>query len=361
MIRPRLDVEALAHHPVRMAAAVLTMGLFAVSCGSSSSAAGTGSMKLVVDETLVGPGAADVFVADEKGYFKDLGLDVSIQLKGSTAGTEVAAGHADVTSTGATGSFAPAAEGHPTKVIYELTNGPVTNAIMVGSKSKAKDIMGLSGAKVAVLGVGTSTYGAAGAYSKYIEAHGGKALQTVPVTSSDQQTADVVSGVTEASIGQEDIFQPSIAAGQVRVLLPSSASLVNQLFPPDMVNTAYWTLASTLQKKKAAFTAFATGLREADDWLKTATPQQIDAVLVKSPLFNSWKPDALLAATKIDQTAFPAQDGFISEAAWNKSLAVYKTYGLDNVNVDSSTFSYANHVDMSFWNAATPKVKSSAQ
>lgn len=341
------------------AASMIVAACGGSSNGTSLSSQGSAAKKLpvfVLGQTLVSPTSADLWVALANGYFTKAGVDVQVKVQGATATTDAAAGRDDIVQSGVTGSFSPRLKGHPTQVIYEVSPGLSTTGVIVSAKSPYKTVMDLSGKSVTVLGVGTSTYGAAVSYSKYIVSHGGKALKIIPASEASQQTNSVVSGSAAASVGLLDIFGPAIAANKVRVLEPAAGDLARSLFPSDIVNIGYWGLESNLAQKKTATTAFVAGLRMADQWLQTASDAQVAQALKKTSFFDNFTEQQIEQDLKYDRPFFTTNQGFISQQAWDASLKEFGTWGMNGVDVNSSELSYDSIVNMSYWNSATSLV-----
>jgi ABC-type nitrate/sulfonate/bicarbonate transport system substrate-binding protein len=349
---------------VRCAIVAIAAGVLLAACGSSGSdktaavSSGKSLPVFTLGQTLVSPTSSDLWVALAKGYFTKAGVNVKVEVQGATATTNAAAGHTDIVQSGVTASFAPTAAGHAQKIIYEVSPGLSTTGIVVAANSPIKSIMDMSGKSVTVLGVGTSTYGAATAYSNYIVKHGGKPLKIIAASQSSQQTSDVVSGEADGSVGLLDIFAPAITAGKIRILVNPSSALARSLFPSTVVNIGYWGLASNLASNKQATTAFVAGLRQADTWLRHATPAQIAATLKQTQFFDQYSVQQIEAMLPYDIPFFSTTDGFISQANWSASLKEFGTWGISNIDLTSPMFSYGSIVDMSYWQSASALINS---
>jgi len=336
-----------------------TVAAFAVALAVSFATGATGPSAAAVQPlpfhvslSLVSANSADVFIAQEKGYFKQAGVDVLVENQGGTAMTEAAAGRVDLTQTGVTAAFAPFKSGRPTSIVYEVSGGLLATGVIVKADSPYKTIMDLSGKSIVVLSAGGAAWGAAQAFSKYIVSQGGAPLQISVATSSAGQVSSVVSGVVQGSIGTVDIFSADINAGKLRLLLQPNSPLAQHILGSDVVNAGYWGLKDVLAQKPEAVARFVAGLRKADLWLRTATSTDIVDVLAQSPFFKEFTHDQILDQLKWNAPFFTRTDGFVNKARWDVSLKAYGQYGLPGINVMDPMFAYTSVVDMSFWNAA---------
>jgi NitT/TauT family transport system substrate-binding protein len=335
-------------------------GVVACSSGSqtgSSATGGSGNSASLPTLTVGLAGqltaASEMWVADELGYFKKYGVNVDISVPGSAGTAEAAAGKIDLMMCGVVASIPAALQGRPTEIVYQENYSSAGTNLIVSAKSPYNNIMQLSGKKIAVEGVGESTYGAALDYSNYIVAHGGKKLTIVAGTSPAANDALVTSGQAQATAGLLDQFGTGIAAGEYRVLVNASTPEGEKILP-TAVGNGYWGVTSVLAGKTKALTAFVAALREADLWLQDHSVQQISQVLAKTSWFPGQSVTILADQVKEDKAsnAYSPTDGYISEGEWASSLSAYKAWGT-GLNLSSATVSYGQHVNMSYWNAAT--------
>ena len=311
-----------------------------------------------VSLSLISANSADVFIAQEKGYFKQAGVDVQLENQGGTATTNAAAGRVDLTQTGVSAALAPFKAGRPTSIVYEVSGGLLATGVIVKADAPYKSLMDLSGKSIVVLTAGGAAWGAAQAFSQYIVKQGGQPLQISVATSGAGQVSSVVSGVVQGSIGTVDIFGADIAAGKLRLLLQPNSPLAQKILGRNVVNAGYWGLKDVLSQKREAATRFVAGLRKADQWLATASQDDIIAVLMQSPFFKEFTRAQIIDQLKWNAPFFTKTDGFVNKARWDVSLKAYSQYGLPGIDVNDSIFGYTSIVDMSFWNAADPIVAS---
>ena len=340
-------------------AALLPVFALACSSGSTSTTGAAGASasphySLSVALTGAAMAEADVYIAQQRGYFKQHNLSVSISVVGSTVATDVAAGQYDIGLIGASSTLSPTAAGDAMSIVYNPIPVSLGSTLVVKYDSPYKTLMDMSGQKVAVLGVGSANYGSAVSFSKYIVAHGGKPLVLVPATSDQASVSEVISGEVAGAFGEADDRVSYMSAKQVRILVNGSSPLAEQITPLQLVGASYFGLKSTVQANKQAVTALVAGLRQADTWLKTASPTDIaDTLVAAAPAYAQTGKDVLIAQVPYDKPFFSPTNGLVTQAAWAASLSAYGTWGLQNITITDPAFSYQSVIDMSYWNAAT--------
>lgn len=96
-----------------------------------------------------------IFVAEEKGIFKNNGIDVKINPT-ENINELYSEKELDVICTGLTESILFSSEGHETKIIYRFTNSFTTDLII--ASPKIKDLSSLKGKKISFQGINSSSH-----------------------------------------------------------------------------------------------------------------------------------------------------------------------------------------------------------
>jgi ABC-type nitrate/sulfonate/bicarbonate transport system substrate-binding protein len=349
------SAESLRRRTTEMVAllAVLAAAAACSTGTTNSSSDGTKHYTLSVGLTGAAAAEADVFIAEAEGYFAAENLTVNVQVVGSTVAAEVAAGDINVALVGATSALAPTAQGHPMKIFYSALPGELGANVLVRSGSPFKSLMDLSGKKVAVLGVGTASYGDGVSYSNYVASHGGKPFQLVPATSAAALVSELISGQVDAELGETDEYASYIDSHRIRVLASGTSAVVKKnIMPSDILGASYMTLASFASSNGPALTAFVIGLRKADHFLQTQSAKVIAQALKKSSQFGNVSESSLEQQIPFARPFYAPTAGEITMQGWKDSLAEFGTWGLQNVDVKSALYSYGNMIDMTFWKTA---------
>jgi ABC-type nitrate/sulfonate/bicarbonate transport system substrate-binding protein len=340
---------------VTLGALAATVLLVTAACSSSGSSSGSDASSQQIPVVSVSlpsadPLSSDVILAQQLGYFTKLNVKLDLVTTGVTGMNQVSAGRRDLELSGTPSAFPPSAAGHATQVIYCWALGDVQGGIAVGSNSSIKNLMGLSGKSVGVVGAGGAAYGTAKYYSTYIVQHGGKPLNIITATNLTTVNAQVISGRLAASVGPLSYFQPSVAAGKMRILLDPSSSSSQEIFG-ELVGNSIWGLKSAIAKNSLGIERFLAGVRAAALYIAKHTPAQIAAIIKDSPILAGQTEASIVTSLQGLKPFLGSTDGTISEAQWNASLSQFKNWGL-TVNVTDPQFSYQNFVDMSYLDAA---------
>lgn len=297
---------------------------------------------------------SDLYIAEQMGWFKKLGINVEVTNYGINAVGTVIAGRADIAVSGLSASMSPSAKGKQANILYAATSGGNAVGIFTAPKSKYTTLMDLSGQSVSVNGVGTATYGAAKLWSAYIVQHGGKALKLVIAENKTEQSDAVVSGRVAALISVESPLLPLIDSGKLRVLVDAKSAVAKQVFgpisgPSAAVSVGYWGMQSWIAPHKNEVVEFLAAIREGDVWLQSHTSAQAGTVLAKateikraqldqSQATESWNSDKPFEATTL---------GLVSKQAWSNSLGQFNSYQL-GFSTSNPKFGYGTLVTMKY-------------
>jgi ABC-type nitrate/sulfonate/bicarbonate transport system substrate-binding protein len=343
----------------------LVCGIAVIGCGSSdsggsgSASSGGGSSSPSTAKVSISIGQytalyASIFIAQTQGFYKQAGVDVTIQGNGTNYATAMLSNHADLTLSGPTSAFAPAQQGKATRVVAETTRA-LPGGILVAKDSPIKTLQDLAGKKFAAFAPGSSSYGFGEAVSSYIQQHGAKKAMDVAVQSSTSGDFGelVASGAADATQENPEGAIPLLNAGKVRWLVAPGDPLMTTLIPATVVGFSVWTLQDHIDKNETGIARFVAGLRMANKWIAAHSDAQVAQSLSKVGGFSAIKMPDLVAAVKLDRTNYPTEDGNISQERWDKdSIPVWKTWKMD-LNVEDPTFSWAKIVNMKPWNDST--------
>jgi ABC-type nitrate/sulfonate/bicarbonate transport system substrate-binding protein len=355
--------------------AAIAVSVALAGCESSASSSGAPSAAptslknlkpLSLTVGLATPSAqnGDLFWAVGTGIFQKLGLTLSLDSSaGGNTASELATGQLVIGNSGVPQMFAPIASGRKMQLVFADTSGDGAAAITVLAKSPYKTIMDLSGKTVGTIGVNGASYGAASSYSHYIVAHGGQPLKLVVGANAAADAASLEAGSIQAIVGSPS-FASGIASGQFRQMLATNAPLAISITGGRETASGYIGLSSSLASNSAAIVRFVAGLRIARLEVGRAPSAQVAAEFQKSSPFAPSVISRAAMTQQIEQVrGFWAENDLqISKAQWQTSLTAFSKWGLVSdtnapLDLTSSTFSYSNVVNMSYWNAATPLVQ----
>ena len=331
----------------------------ASSSGSSGQAAGDNPAETNIS---IGTGGvsttnADLYIAEVKGYFQKYNVNVNIRNVGATVVAQLESGQLTLAEFAASSAISAHTGDRPVSVIYAVNSNP-TASIQVPADSPivpkatgAETLMELSGKTVAVLGVGTGTYGDAEIFSNYIVAHGGQPLKIKTVANTAAVVPLLETSQVDAAVGLPDLFGADIAAKKVRLLFQGNDPDILQIFGGPVLVGSIWGLQSTLKDNASGVTRFLAAIRLADKFLAESSPAEIAATLEEAPAFNGFTKESLMESISYDKPFYAPANGFISQDLWDTSIKAYSSYGLQQ-NVNDSQFSYSKFIDTSYWTNA---------
>ena len=339
----------------------MSVAVFAATAGAASGERSTVT-PYSLNLTLASPSAQTpcVYWGLAKRIYQSLGLALHLTPAGSTEPVLVAAGQFPIGMNTMTQAFPPVAAGAKIVQVFAQTVGNPSDAVTVKAGSPYKTLMDLSGQTVGV--VGTSGYSRGGAvlYSKYVVAHGGQPFNIVVQPDQTTLTAQLVNGNIAAAVFPP-VFGPQIQAGLLTQILSAKSAFSQSLMGHDVVNATFWGLQSEVAKNKDAIVRLIAGCRIGLAQMQGQTATQIATVLQKMSTFAPSVIDIGSLTTQVEQSWLgfqPPNGGYISKTQWDTTLNTFVGLGLNSVPIDptASQWTYANNVDMSYWNAATPIV-----
>ena len=300
----------------------------------------------------------NLFVASYEGFFKRAGVNVTIVNGGSNFATTELSGHSDLAICGGSCTFNFASQGKDLREIYATSVGD-REGYVVRTDSSYKKAADLSGASIGSFAIGQSK-GLESALSNYVVSQGGKPLKMVTATTtSGDYGALVAEGALDTALEGPALAAPYIKAGKLRWVsdLTPGSKLMETFFPGKVVGLTVWGPSNVLQSKQTAVTDFIAGMRAADRWMQTHKVSNMTTVLHNGVAgFQQTDPSLISASLQATVPVWNYKhEGYITQAEWTASLATWSGWGL-GLDLSDSLFNYKHRVDMSYWNAATPKV-----
>lgn len=304
------------------------------SSGGGSSSSGTGGGSAPKPTITVALGAIDpvftqVYVAKYNGFFDKEGVNVDIKQVGANALTTVVAGQADL-GWSAAAAFVPPKSGKQTSIIYggsiEGISGFMAGGKKITDPSQCK--------KVGALGPGTAVYRWAQIFAQAY----GVTYDIVPLQDYPTILAAVLSGRVDCAVATNTIFAPKLADKSLNTLIDlRDKDALHAGIPKDVLDSMVWGMTDTMKAKSDAIVKFLKGLQDAANYMKSASPDDITALLQKSDDFKAVNKDTLLAGVTFDLPFLAPNNGQVDESAWP-----------DQINFWSSTDTYGQRVDMSY-------------
>jgi ABC-type nitrate/sulfonate/bicarbonate transport system substrate-binding protein len=335
MIRTARSLAALA--------ALSITAIAVAGCSGPTEPAPSGSGEPEAPLTLsVGTAApltnfSDIYIAEARGYFDQAGVDVDIQSGvGANGLNSVVSGQLDLLMFGTGQALIPAGKGQDTVVVYNQIGAGEGAALAVKADSPYQTPEDLAGKRVAVLGVGGSSYGWGQYFSAFSENETGQAYDLQQSNAVGDQVNGILSGHFDGMVSTGALLTAQIADGSVRLVVDPGSPDAAKYVPAQYVETCTFGIRDNLESKREAVTRFLAAMQE----------------LKKSTAFDGQSVESLAAGAAYDQPFFAPSLGEISEGLWSSTLDQLSFWGLPDVDLAADTFSYGSRVDMSYLNDA---------
>jgi putative hydroxymethylpyrimidine transport system substrate-binding protein len=299
-------MKARTHHPLRRTLAAATVSLVAftglAACGGSddkTTSDGLTKITMIQDWPTPWVGWIPWIVADEKGYFKDAGLDVTIQAPATVSDPVkfISTGRADVAFTTSLDVVLADEQGASVRSIGAVTQ---TNNWGLIFKGTAPSMDSLAGKKIAIY-QDAWTKAQLGAMLKSADL----TLDDVDLVTAPDDTApllmadkvDSATGITNA-----EMTEVEVGGGSPSILLAKDYGVPNVYVQVLAANDTW------LDSHQTEAKSFMSAIQKATDW-------------------SVQNPDEAL---KIFQDVYPkALDATYAEASWKNTLPLYSSSDTD--------------------------------
>ncbi len=345
--------------------ALLAVPVVLAACGSSSAVpkSSTSSSSPAPPPTLTVAIASNTtlygsaWIAQAKGLFTKNDVNVHL-LTNTETGTAalVTSGQADIALFTTAFPLELAHEGQDAVIIYNTTNTVVPAVISPPSIKSLAQLQSLSSCRMNTPSVGSVFYGSALAFKSYYHIN----CSIVPLSTVTVQVPGVTSGQYQASLVIADAAEPAVLAGKANLIVNPLNLTVGErtAFEPygAYPSLVAFGIKSTLDANRVAVTRFVKALYEAGAVIGSDSASQLGALTVtqlSSELPGLTQQSATYSWSASKQSIpLGATRGYISAALWQKTLLGVASWGLSNFTPSSASNSYAERVDMSFYNAA---------
>jgi NitT/TauT family transport system substrate-binding protein len=315
------------------------------ACGGRGSASGKGSITIAVAAGATSFSA--VYVAQERGYFKDEGVDVKlIDNAGANAVPMLAGGQADLAFSGVAAALALGQQ-KPTKVVLSMLGG-FSAAALVGGPD-IHGIMDLKGKKIGTPGTGTTSDAYAHIYDKRL--HLGADI--VPFTTPVALVAAVKSGQVDAGAGTASLYSQVIADGDAHVIVQAGDSeMADVLGTVKYPEGVLFGLADVVGNKVDDVVKVIAAIERASADMQSQDPSVTAATISKTAVYHNVPVDQLTQNLVYDVNFILPNGGNITESDWKVALDQFKDGGVLKGSTIPDSVSYANLIDMTAFERA---------
>jgi ABC-type nitrate/sulfonate/bicarbonate transport system substrate-binding protein len=329
-------------------AAAATAVLLASCSAAPAEPSGTDSGPVELQPLTIAIGAAGtyvapLFLANVQGYAEEEGLDLDIQTVGTNVLNVVLAGQADIGPGGVGQSLPPIGEGKGTNILYALESGAVS-ATVVGTDGidSMEDCT-----KVITSPQGSSAYSATLAYLDALDSDA--AVTAVPTL--DAIIPSLLSGEQDCAVNATSTFVGKLSDGLHVIVDPQDEDTMPTTLPLESTGIILWGIDTHLAEISDKVEALMRAMVKAEDFLATASDDEIVDALTNEPNLAAFTPDALASAFQGDKPFLVPNGGIIDEATWKNNLELY-AFSFPQIAEGDSIWDFENVVDSSFIEAA---------
>lgn len=319
------------------------------ACGASEAAPGDSggdTIKIAVASavTLFAP----VYVAQQRGYFKDAGVEVEIN-SGAGAGAVpmLASGQVDLIYGGIAAALT-LGQTMPTSVLLSTVGGFGT-ATVVSSDPAIQRVTDLAGKRIGTPGTGTTS----DSYARVYNTRLGLNADIVPFTTPAALVGAVKSGQVDAGVGSASLYANIIADGSAHVVLkagdPQAVEVLGSIAYPE---GSMFGLTSDVDGKHDDMVKVVAAILRATDELKTQSAEDGAKTLKQDPAFSSTPEDVLTSNLSNDLQFILPSNGEITSDTWDYALEQYRDWGVIKGTDIPDGITYDKLIDMSVFEDA---------
>ena len=320
-----------------------TLALLAVAVSPAIALAQSATDKLVALSAGNTTPLAPIYLAETLGYAKQEGLDFTVKTVFANSLNLVVAGDGDLSVIGVSSALVPVREGKETSIVYAISSGLGTG-FMAASPS-VKTIADCT--RVSTSRAGSAVFSSAMAY----KTNGGGTFNILELGDANQIVASVLSGGSDCAVSALAVLQPGLEKGLHLLVDPRNPATVPANTIQNTVSSGLWGMRDNLRQKRPAVEKLMKALKRVEQFIKTATPEQVAAELVKHPDFKTFTADAIAKQVVAEKLFWFPDGGYVRNSAWPGTLAYYK-YGLPFIDATNKLYMWEERVDMSYWIAA---------
>jgi ABC-type nitrate/sulfonate/bicarbonate transport system substrate-binding protein len=322
---------------------------------ASAGAATLTPLKLSIGIPAVSTVFTDLYYGAQEGYFKKAGLDLTFQNVGTNGPNLLASGQINLFVFGSSTPLLMSQQGKATSLVFGTLGAGDSGAITVLKSSGINNIQQLGGKRVAVQGVGGSTYGWGQIYSNYITQHGGTKPNIISVPTATQIVQGLTSGQYDAAVITGGFFAQQVHDGTAKYLVNPSTAAGKKFIEfagGQYPETGWFGTKAGLAQNGEAVSRFLAALSAADTAVHKQTPDKIAAVLHQQSDWSTTPAATIALSVQYDLKFMDPNKGFISAADWKSALSHMTFWNVSGLNYSAGYASYKQAVDMSYLTAA---------
>lgn len=336
----------------RVAVGMVAVTVMSVMAGCANNPAPSGEtppeelIEMTVGAGAVVPDLAQIWIADQGGYFEEAGLDVTIEVAGANVVNLVVSEQADIGIIGTSSALAVADQGKETSILYWNT-GNGSGGFMAareGVESPADCT------RVSAQSMGTASYAYAVLYRKQFDA----SYEIIPTPDLSAVGAMITSEQVDCAVSVRSNFSKGIEEGSLHFVVnpDDPESLPRQV---EVVSGAVWAMAENIADNREQFVAFMNAYGEAHDYMQSADPAEVAQLLRESEDWAAFDEETLAAQLEDTYAYLAPHAGYITPEAWDSTIDFFYNGGVEYLEPGTEKWSFDSRVDMSIYEEAIGK------
>jgi len=294
------------------------------------------------------PAFAQLYVADEKGYYEDENLEVNIQaVGGGNIVSSLLSESVDLAFIGTGLCLTIENQGADCSIVYNTLGGGA--GAFLAARPDITDVADCE--TIGALGPGSAAYGWAVNYAD----EAGIDPDIVPLQDTATIAAALDGGQISCGVGDFFGFARLIDEDRVNVLVDTREEDQRPSFIPSTFPEAgLFGIAEHLDGEREAIVRFLRAFHRAyTDTMSQAPAAEIAGLLREREAFQVLDEAAIVGQVEANLPFYVPSGGDIADDQWADALDVFASQGLDFVDPDDERWSYDNLVDMSYYDEAT--------
>ncbi|WP_181779408.1 ABC transporter substrate-binding protein [Pseudonocardia pini] len=344
----------------RAARAVGTVAVAALlaACGGPTGGASSDDAEVPVLRLAIGSTAADilVYIAQEEGYLAEERVAVHLdENTGSNSAALGISGQDDLVAVNAVGPLTVAFQGADSRIVYANSGGGVSGFV-AGAQGiqSVEQLATVPDCRIATFPEGTGIYGAA----RIIQSQYARNCELLPITDVGGLIGALTGGRAQAAVGNLSMFSTAMAEGKATALVDTTTDAGRAVYRvPPYPEVVYWGIGDNLVEKRVAVERWLKAMDRARTYLASASTDEVADLMARLPVWAGVPRQGLtVSAESFKAYLAPGSErGYISEKLWQDSLGTYANFSIPRYRADDPAASYAERVDMSFYENAIGK------
>jgi ABC-type nitrate/sulfonate/bicarbonate transport system substrate-binding protein len=285
--------------------------------------------------------------AAEQGYFQRAGLNVQVELTSTGTTAAMVGGRLDLVLGSPGNLFGTINDGKPVQFVFQNDTAPF---VVVAADPKITSITQCK--SVATGAPGTNALAATVLSQRLFKTK----WTTIPLTDPSAFGPTIISGRADCGIGPNILYVSSVMQGKLHVIFNSADKSELPAGWPGGTMQVIGGLTSDISTKGPVIAKFLkVYLAAIKDFIATPSADEAATLIAGGNGWEGLSPAVLTSEINAQKPAMAPNNGYVTPAEWQAMLSFQANGGLSIVNPSDSKWSYANLVNMSYYDQGLGK------